>query len=154
MKKVSQIISSTNEQLSKLVSTEGLLTKIKHELVQLSFFKTYSDSYRLTKFSQGILYLSVSSAALATQLRHATPQILRELQEKLPEMCVMAIQCKVSAFSAAPTQKTSVYQKLKTKKISEKTRAELSKLSDKIDSQELSDALRRLGQAKFKETKK
>ena len=143
MKRVSQIISSTHEQLSKLVSTEGLLTKIKYELVQLSFFKTYSDSYRLTKFAQGILYLSVSSAALATQLRHATPQILRELQEKLPEMNVMAIQCKVSTFST-PTQKTNVYQKLKTKKISEKTRAGLSKLSDTIDSKELSDALKKL----------
>ncbi|MES2204886.1 MAG: DciA family protein [Pseudomonadota bacterium] len=150
MKKVSQIISSTNEQLSKLVSTEGMLVKIKHELVQLSFFKTYSEFYRLTKFSQGILYLSVSSAALATQLRHATPQILRVLQEKLPEMNVMAVQCKVSAFTKAPTQKISVYQKLKTKKISEKTKAGLEKLSETIDSKNLSDALKRLVQTKFK----
>lgn len=144
MKKVSQIISSTNEQLSTLVSTESMLTKIKQALIQLSFFKAYLESYKLIKFSQGILYLSVSSAALATQLRHATPQILRELQEKLPEMNVMAIQCKVSAFSAPPTQKISVYQKLKTKKISEKTRAGLSKLSETIDSKELSDALKKL----------
>lgn len=148
MKKVSQIISSSNEQLSKLVSTEGILTKIKHELVQLSFFKTHPESYRLVKFSQGILYLSVSSAALATQLRHKTPQVLRELQEKLPEMNVMAIQCKVSTFSTS-MQKASIYQKLKTKKISEKTKAGLSKLSETIDSKELSDSLQRLVQAKF-----
>ena len=121
-----------------------MLVKIKHELVQLSFFKAYLDSYRLTKFSQGILYLSVSSAALATQLRHATPQILRELQEKLPEMSMMAIQCKVSIFSAAPTQKTSVYQKLKTKKIGEKTKLKLSELSETISSEELREALKKL----------
>jgi len=143
VKKVSQIISSSNEQLSKLVSTEGILTKIKHELVQLSFFKTHPESYRLVKFSQGILYVSVSSAALATQLRHTTPQILRELQEKLPEINVMAIQCKVSTFST-PTQKASVYQKLKTKKISDRTRAGLSKLSEMVDSKDLSDALKKL----------
>ena len=109
----------------------------------MSFFKPYFDTYRLIKFSQGILYLGVSSAALATQLRHATPHILRELQEKLPEMNVMAIQCKVSTFSA-PTQKTSAYQTLKTRKISEKTKAGLSKLSEKIQSQELSDAVKKL----------
>ena len=147
MKKVSQIISSTNEQLSKLVSTESILTKIKQELLQLSFFKAYIESYRLIKFSQGILYLSVSSAALATQLRHATPQIMRELQEKLPDIGLESIQCKVSTFSA-PVQKTGVYQKLKTKNISEKTKTKLSELSNTIRSEELREALKRLSRNK------
>ena len=143
MKKVSQIISSTNEQLSKLVSTEGMLTKIKQELILLSFFKDYLESYRLTKFSQGILYLSVSSAALATQLRYATPQIMRELQEKLPEIGLVSIQCKVSAL-AAPVQNKSSYRNSKTKGISEKTRTKISELSETISSKELGEALKRL----------
>lgn len=147
MKKVSQIISSTNEQLSKLLSTEKILTKIKHELIQLNFFENHPESYQLTKFSQGILYLSVSSSALATQLRYATPQILRELQEKLPEINLMSLQCKVSVFFT-PTQKASVYQKLKTKKISEKTKLKLSELSNNISSEELKEALKRLSGGK------
>lgn len=147
MKTVSQIISHSTEQLSKLVSNESILTKIKHELTKMSFFRTYSDSYRLTKFSQGILYLTVSSAALATQLRHATPQILRELQEKLPDIDLKAIQCKVGIL-IAPIQKENVYQKLKTKKMSEKTKARLSELSKTISSESLREALKRLGSHK------
>lgn len=143
MKTVYEIISHSTEQLSKLVSNESTLTKIKHELTKMSFFRAYSDAYRLTKFSQGILYLTVSSAALATQLRHTTPQILRELQEKLPDIDLKAIQCKVGTFSA-PIQKDTVYQKPTTKKISEKAKAKLTELSEKITSPALRDALKKI----------
>lgn len=144
MQKVSLIISNANPQLSKLVTSEGMLKKIKDELEQLSLFTLHREAYRLIKFAQGILYISVSSSALATQLRYTTPEILRQLQEKLPEVNLFAIQCKVSAFTA-PTKKAPLYRKSKTKNISDKTRAGLSKLSEKIDSQELSEALKRLG---------
>jgi len=147
VKTVSQIICHSTEQLSKLVSNENMLTKIKHELTKMSFFKAHSDFYRLIKFSQSILYLSVSNAALATQLRHATPQILRELQEKLPDIDLKAIQCKVGILTA-PIQKENVYQKLKTKKMSEKTRIKLSELSKTISSESLREALKRLSSRK------
>lgn len=143
MKKVFQIISGANEHLSKLVASESALKKIKDELEQLSIFSKHRDAYRLIKFSQGILYLSVSSSALATQLRHTTPEILRQLQNKLPDISLFSIQCKVSTFSA-PIQKTPTYRKSKTKNMSEKTKTGLSKLSETISSEELREALKRL----------
>ena len=144
MKKVSHIISSTNEQLSKLVTAEGKLREIKHELAQASFLKTHCDAYRVIKFSQGILYLSTSSAALATQLRYAIPEIMRGLQDKLPNVGLASIQCKVSTFTQ-PKQQPNVYQKSKTKNISEKTRTGLLRLSEKTSSEGLREALKRLG---------
>ncbi len=143
MKKVSHIISSTNEQLSKLVTAESKLREIKHELAQVSFLKAYYDTYKIIKFSQGILYLSTSSAALATQLRYAIPEIMRGLQDKLPNVGLVSIQCKVSTFTQ-PKQPSSIYKKSKAKIISQKTRAKISNLSETVSSKELSDALKRL----------
>jgi len=145
VKKVSQIIRNTDGQLSRLMTTENTLVKIKNELAKVSIFETHCNDYRLIKFSQGILYLSVSTPAFAMQLRHTTPQIMRELQDKLPEIGLVSIQCKVSTFSA-PTLKPSVYKKIKTKVISDRTRTKLTKLSETIGSEELSKALKRLGQ--------
>ncbi|MBP9727425.1 MAG: DUF721 domain-containing protein [Gammaproteobacteria bacterium] len=143
MKKVSQIISSTNEQLSKLVTAEGKLRELKHELTQVSFLKAHYDAYKIIKFSQGILYLSTSSAALATQLRYAIPEIMRGLQNKLPNVGLVSIQCKVSTFTQ-PKQPSSIYKKSQVKIISQKTRAKISNLSETVSSKELSDALKRL----------
>lgn len=145
MKKISDIMSHTNVQLSKLMSMESMLKKIKHELAQLHFFKSYPEAYRVIKFSQGILYLSVCSAALATQFRHTTPHILRELQEKLPDIEFNSIQCKVSGFPTS-TEVKSEYKKRKPKEISLKTREKLSQLSNHINSDALKEALKKLVQ--------
>lgn len=146
MKKISQIIGGANEQLSKLITVESALKKLRDELVALSIFEANSEAYRVTKFTQGILYLSVSNSAFATQVRHITPSVLKTLQSKLPDIQLFAIQCKVSSFSE-PEKKAALYRKHKTKDISEKTRAKLSKLSETINSEPLRVALKKLGRS-------
>ena len=146
MKKISQIIGGANEQLSKLITVESALKKLRDELVVLSIFEANPDAYRVTKFAQGILYLSVSSSAFSTQFRYVAPSILKTLQSKLPDIQLFAIQCKVSSFSE-PEKKAALYRKQKTKDISEKTRAKLSKLSETISSEPLREALKKLGRS-------
>lgn len=142
MKKITQFINETHPRLSNLMVSNEIIETIKNTLKKIDVFAQHPNDYRITKFSQGILYLSVSTAAFATQIRYSSSMILQSLINNIPDVEFNAIQCKVSTFST-PMQNTSVYQKLKTKKISEKTKTGLSKLSEAVDSEALKEALKR-----------
>lgn len=143
MHKISDIIINTQSKLSKLMASQNNMVKITHALLKIELFKKHAGHYRIIKFYQGILYLSVSTPALAMQIRHLSQMTLLTLQRDLPEIQFNAIQCKVS-LNFSTIKETSVYEKNKPKALSRKTKTELAKLSEKIDSVELSAALKKL----------
>lgn len=143
MKKITQLISEAHPSLSRLMTGQGNFKKIKHVLEKIELLAKYPSDYRVIKFSQGILYLSVSSAALATQVRYSASMILQGLRNDLPDTEFNAIQCKVSASPLSIIQEP-LYRKNKAKMISTKTKTRLSQLSEKIDSNELKNALKKL----------
>lgn len=143
MKKITQLINETHPHLSKLMMGKECIGKIKNALEKIELFAQNPNDYRVIKFSQGILYLSVSTAAFATQLRHTSSLLLSILQRQLPEISFNAIQCKVSTTISTSSNET-VYQKNKLKVISAKIKMKLSQLSEKVDSKELGKALKKL----------
>ncbi len=143
MHKISDIIINTQNQLSKIVADQSAIAKIKNSLHAIEIFKQNSAHYRVAKFSQGILYLSVSSAAFATQIRHHSSAILQTLQKKLANIQFNAIQCKVSTFTS--TAQTAVaHQHNKTKPLNTSTKKKILTLSEKIHSESLKRALEAL----------
>jgi hypothetical protein len=143
MHKISDIIGNTQPRLSKLMRGQDVMEKIKASLNEIDLLKKYIAHYKIIKFSQGIVYFSLSSAALATQIRHSSVMILQSLRHKLPETEFNAIQCSVTTNTPSSI-KEAIYRKNKPTALSKKTKADLTRLSEKIDSKELSAALKKL----------
>ena len=143
MHRISDIISNTEPRLSKLMQGQDVIEKIKTVLQEIDILKQNTTHYKIVKFSQGILHFSISSPAFATQIRHSSIMILRNLRNKLPNIQFNAIQCGVTA-TVSTSRKETPYRKNKPKTLSEKTKVKLTYLSERIDSTELSAALKKL----------
>lgn len=143
MKKITQLINEAHPHLSKLTMSRDVIEKTKKALGNLDLFKKNSRDYRITKFSQGILYVSVSTAAFATKIRHSSPLLLSTLQQNLPEITFHAIQCKVISFPTK-TQETLIYPNSRPIPLNKKTQEKIIQLSKRIHSEELQVALRKL----------
>ena len=143
MKKITQFINETHPHLSRLITGKDAMRKIKNSLEKMDLFATHPKEFSMMKFSQGIVYLNVTTAAFATKIRHSTSMILQNLKNNMPELEFNAIQCKVNTINVIPMKET-VYQKNKPTRITEKTKMKLSRLSEKINSKELKSALKKL----------
>lgn len=143
MHKISNIILDTQPRLSKLMREHDVIEKIKGVLQEIELFKKHADHYRVIKYAQSILYLSVSTAAFATQIRYSSAMILQSLRNKMSNIEFNALQCKVSTTEAKITQEPT-YRKNKAKPMSAKIKNRLMQLSEKIDTEKLSEALKKL----------
>ncbi|MCD8500105.1 MAG: DUF721 domain-containing protein, partial [Gammaproteobacteria bacterium] len=81
-------------------------------MASIDLFQNNPEHYRVLKFSQGIVYLSVSTSAFATQLRYQSTRILEKLKNSIINVTFHAIQCKVSL--PTPDLKTTIMIKKKS----------------------------------------
>ncbi len=143
MQKISNIILDTQPRLSKLMQGQELIEKIKQTLQKIDLFTKHKQHYRVIKYSQSIVYLSVSTAAFATQIRHSSVIFLQTLRREIPEIEFNAIQCKVSVTPIKSTKEIT-YEKNKARIISTKIKNKLMALAENIHAEELSEALKKL----------
>lgn len=130
-------------QFSKLLHHTEVIRKLSTALESLDLFSAHPQDYHVLRFSQGIVYISVATAAFATQLRHSSPRILRALQHSLPTLELHALQYKVAATPAF-TQATICYEKQAPIPLSATTREKISRLAEQISSENLKMAVQKL----------
>ncbi|MCD8542731.1 MAG: DUF721 domain-containing protein [Gammaproteobacteria bacterium] len=70
MHKISDIMIHSPNRLAKMIADHDHIAHIKKAMASIDLFQNNPEHYRVLKFSQGIVYLSVSTSAFATQLRY------------------------------------------------------------------------------------
>lgn len=130
-------------RLAKMIADHDHIAQIKNAVQLIDLFKNNPQEYRVVKFSQGIVYLTVSTSAFATQIRYQSTRILETLKNNITNVTFHAIQCKVSLLTSNP-KISSMTKKNRAKKISGASQQRLLTLSKKINSPSLSEALLRL----------
>ena len=143
MKKISQWLTATHPQFSKLLRHTEVIRSLSAALESLDLFSAHPHEYRILRFAQGIVYISVSTPAFATQLRHSSPRILRALQDDLPTLELRALHYKVAATPAF-TEATICYAKQAPIPLSATTREKISRLAEQIDAENLKMAVQKL----------
>lgn len=154
MKKVSNIIIDTQPRLAKLINQKNIIDIIKTELNKIDLFNNNSDYYRFIKFSQGLIYLSTTSSALATQIRHSSSIILNHLRQAISNIEFHAIQCQIHLSSFSPCKQASLYKKNQPKAINPVSKKALINLSKHINESNLKEALERLAMSSKIQDKK
>jgi len=143
MHKISEIMIYSPNRLAQMIADHDHIAQIKKIIESIELFKNNPEHYRVLKFSQGIVYFSVSTSAFATQFRYQSRRILEELKKNILNVTFHALQCKVSSPTSQP-KTTMMTRKNSAKKISAVSQQRLLVLSKKINSQTLSEALLRL----------
>lgn len=139
--KVSDILTHHSCPISKLSKKCQKLNMISQHLTQClpDGLKNY---VKVSNYYQGILELSTTNTATATQLRHLSTRIMNHLSKALPNERFLSIQCKIA--KSQPQSSKIVKTKLKATPISHRSSNAIKKFSDEIKDERLASALNRL----------
>jgi hypothetical protein len=139
-KNVRQLMAGGQGPLTVLIRTVQGLSSVELKVKAL-LAAPLKDQLKIVKFQQGILILSATSAAWATQAKFQTSDLLAALRKDRAFAGLMSIQIKVDPGFSSMTTKVDE-KKLTMERIMPKQAAStITELADKIVHEELRKAL-------------